>query len=89
MNKTAILSLSELVAELTDNFSEQISGGAIITPEKTAENTQKTPPSADNTGKNTKIPTLDDVGLTPFYPPLPTMKLARLGTLKGRNSTAF
>lgn len=86
MNKITITPITELVAELTDTCSETLSGGTIITPQGKAENMGKNPPSADNTATNTNIPNIlnpASLGLTPFYPPLPKMKLAPLGSLKG------
>ncbi|MBD2296066.1 hypothetical protein H6G06_21950 [Anabaena sphaerica FACHB-251] len=87
-NKTAILSITELVEELTDTSSEQLCGGTIITPEGAARNAGKTLPSAGKTGTDANIPSSAEVGLTPFYPPLPNMKLARLGSLKRNNGVA-
>jgi hypothetical protein len=87
-NKTTIIPITELVGELSDTVCEKLSGGSIITPQGTAGNIEKNPQSAANKEKNANIPNPADVGLIPFYPPLPQMKLTGLRHLKGNDGIA-
>lgn len=82
------LAASTLVAELTDAMAEEICGGAIANPETTGKNNASTPATS---GSGNAIPAAvgyGGMGLTPFLPPLPTTKLARLGPLDPSTRTA-
>jgi hypothetical protein len=66
------LSPWDLVTELTDVTSEKISAGAAFTPENRGETENNTSPIIGYGG----------LGITPDYsPPLPKLRLPRLGTL--------
>jgi len=67
----AELSPWDLVTELTDVTSERISAGVTFTPETRGETENNTPPGIGG-----------GLGFTPDYsPPLPKLRLPRLGTL--------
>lgn len=74
---------SDLVEELTDATAEQLSGGAISTPETKGGNSGKTPATGGNSGLLNLI-----TPATPVYATLPTPKLARLGPLSLANKTS-
>ncbi|AFZ24078.1 hypothetical protein Cylst_1819 [Cylindrospermum stagnale PCC 7417] len=73
---------SDLVKELTDATAEQLSGGAISTPDTKGGNSGKTPATLGNSGLNLILPPTPPVAAT-----LPTPKLARLGPLSLANKT--
>ncbi|HLO87661.1 MAG TPA: hypothetical protein VK203_22015 [Nostocaceae cyanobacterium] len=79
---------NQLFEELTDPTAEKISGGAISNP-TTTDGTSEKPPISEGTTAGVPITANPSgAGLTPFYPPLPTPKLARLGHLKGGLQTS-
>lgn len=72
------LAPSSLMVELTDAMAEEVCGGAIANPVTTG-------------GLGNAIPAqvgYGAMGLTPFLPPLPATKLARLGPLDPSTRTA-
>ncbi|BAZ31562.1 hypothetical protein NIES4074_40350 [Cylindrospermum sp. NIES-4074] len=82
------LASSTLMAELPDAMAEEVCGGAIANPETTGKNNASTPATG---GFGNAIPAevgYGAVGLTPFLPPLPATKLARLGPLDPSTRTA-
>jgi hypothetical protein len=79
---------SQLFEQMTDMTAEIISGGAISNPTTTANTSEKPPSSEGNVAGVPIMANPPGLGLTPFYPPLPTPKLSRLGHLKGSSQTS-
>ncbi|BAZ33129.1 hypothetical protein NIES4074_56390 [Cylindrospermum sp. NIES-4074] len=83
--RTIALTQSNLFVKLTDTNAEQLCGGAIQTPEGSAGNSAKAP---NGGGSISTTPVAAGPGLIPFYPALPTRKLAGLGHLNGATKTS-
>lgn len=89
---------SDLVQELTDSRSEQVCGGAIMTPDTTGGNDSTMTPATQ--GNSSALPLnvgykpingiadYGQLGLNPFYPTLPPSKLPRIGSLDPSTRTS-
>ncbi|MEA5620857.1 hypothetical protein VB711_23885 [Cronbergia sp. UHCC 0137] len=78
----SIKSTTYLIVKINDVMSEQFNGGGITTPQVQG-NINQAQPSGNSQIPN--VPGVLEVGLTPFYPPLPSTKLAHLSSLKKPN----
>jgi hypothetical protein len=77
-----------VITEIEDGMAEKVFGGIGATPSATEGSNVNTAPKMENA---TNIPSLQpdkNLGLTPFFPDLPTTKLPRLGPLDPANRTA-